>query len=198
MRLSRVRSGIILPRGMHTEGIAVKLAAAAIALVTSFGLAACEGMAPGGYGDMPTDPNIAAAQATIPQLPPPPGGGPGIPPPPMPRPPSASPSIPMPTTGGPSQTSKPPTAPAPAGGSTQATGGPLNTPKPPTAPAPTTPAYRPACSAPNIVIRTEASGGVEIKCGAPPSAPPASLKCTAPDQLTYLTRNGVSNFVCMK
>ncbi|HVY89337.1 MAG TPA: hypothetical protein VG942_10745 [Hyphomonadaceae bacterium] len=169
----------------------MKLLLGGVAAIGALAIAACEMTEPPpGYDAQ------AAAAAAIPQLPQPPGGAPGFPAPAMPRAPSASPSpgFPtptMPSTGGPSQTSKPPAAPAP-------TGGPSQMPKPPTAPAPAAPAYRPACSAPNIVIRTEAAGGVEIKCGQPPMAPPAGLKCTAPEQLTFLTRNGVANFTCMK
>jgi len=39
---------------------------------------------------------------------------------------------------------------------------------------------------------------VEIKCGTPPMAPPAGMSCKAPERLTWLTRNGVSSFQCMR
>jgi hypothetical protein len=47
-------------------------------------------------------------------------------------------------------------------------------------------------------MRTEASGAVEIKCGVPPTAAPAGMTCKAPEQLTYLTRNGASSFQCLR
>lgn len=66
-------------------------------------------------------------------------------------------------------------------------------------PSKVTPAPAPVgCSSPNVSIRTEVEGSVEIKCAAPPMAPPASLKCASPEVLTWLTRNGTSSYVCMK
>ena len=88
------------------------------AVAAALGLCACEGMAPGGYDDMPEEPNIAAAQAAIPQNP--------MPPRPMSLPngqpaPGAIPQIVMP---------KPATPPAPV------TGGPSRMPAPPPLPRP--------------------------------------------------------------
>jgi hypothetical protein len=179
------------------------LAGAAVA--AGLGLCACEGMAPGGYGDMPEDPNIAAAQAAAarsampqqPQIPMPPrpmslpNGQPApgaIPQVVIPKPPTA----PAPITGGPSRTPAPPAAPAPA----PTTGGPSKVTPPPVAPAP--PPTRAGCSAPNVSIRTEITGAVEIKCGPSPAPVPTGMTCKPGEQLTYLTRNGASSYQCMK
>jgi len=155
-----------------------------LALVAALGIGACAGMAPGGYSDMEDDEDIAVAGAAIPQLPPPPGSS--IPPPYRP-PTNAIPpplSIPAPP---------PPAGATPRSPSTPIPGPPAAAPAPPGPPAP-----RPAvCTAPNISLRTEASGAVEIKCGRPPTAPPAGLRCNPPQQVAYLTRNGVSDFRCM-
>jgi hypothetical protein len=172
------------------------------AVAAALGLCACEGMAPGGYGDMPEDPNIAAAQAAaaraaMPQQP--------MPPTPMslpngqPRPgaipqPVIPPAPTMPATGGPSRMPAPPAAPAPAG---PVTGGPSKITPPPVAPAPA-PAPRGGCSAPNVSIRKEITGAVEINCGPPPAPVPSGMSCKAGEQLTYLTRNGSSSYQCMK
>ncbi len=160
------------------------------AMLAALSLAACEGMTGSQYADIDDDPQMQAINASIPQPPPQPAM-PGAPKPPV----MQAPATPAPpATGGPSQMPRPPAAPAPA---PPATGGPSQMPKPPQATPPATP--RPAgCSSPNVSIRTEAYGSVEIKCGAPPMAPPASLKCTSPEVLTWLTRNGTSSYVCMK
>lgn len=174
----------------------MRLLLSGVAALSFVAVTACEMTEPPPGYDAQAD-----AAAAIPPLPQYGANAPNMPP--MPRGPSTAssfptPSMPTPATGGPSQMQKPTTAPAPKTGGTQTTGGPSQMPKPPTAPAPATPAFHPSCSAPNIIIRTEAAGGVEINCGKPPMAPPASLKCTAPEQLTFLTRNGVSNFACTK
>jgi hypothetical protein len=134
------------------------------------------------YADIDDDPQMASIGASMPQPP-------AMRAPAMPAPPAQ--------TGGPSQMPKPTAAPPP-----MTTGGPSQMPKPPQAPSPkVTPAPAPravGCSLPHVSIRTEAQGSVEIKCAAPPMAPPASLKCASPEVLTWLTRNGTSSYVCMK
>jgi hypothetical protein len=169
------------------------LAGAAVA--AALGLCACEGMAPGGYGDMPEDPNIAAAQAAIPQQP--------MPPRPMSLPngqpaPGAIPQVvippapTMPATGGPLRMPAPPATPAPAL-KTPATGGPSRFSPPPVSAPPPAP-----CGPPNVLIRREVSGAVDVRCGPPPAPVPAGMSCNAGERLVYLTRDGASSYQCRK
>lgn len=148
--------------------------------IAAISFSACAGMEGSGYADIDDDPQMAAIGASMPQ-------------PPVMKPPSA-PVAPTPPaqTGGPSQMQRPTAAPPP-----MTTGGPSQMPKPPQATPPAAPRAV-GCSSPNVSIRAEADGGVEIKCAAPPMAPPVSLKCTSPEVLTWLTRNGTSSYVCMK
>lgn len=171
---------------------------AGAAVAAALLLGACEGMAMGDVDAM--DPEIAArqaeARAAIPQqpMPPTPMSMPNGQPRPGAMPQPVIPPAPPMQTGGPSKMPPPQAAPAPTPKPT--TGGVSQTPRPPTAQVPAPP--RSACSLPNVSIRKEVTGAVEINCGPPPAPVPAGMSCKAGEQLTYLTRNGASSYQCMK